>query len=106
MTRKEKIDVKVNKIHKYQDEIKALGSGILKLFTICERSKVFVGLFYDNDYKVWRMQFSSAHTDFDFSGKLKDCVEMGIECLRDEGLISKREYTKLVNNKVENDTQK
>ena len=32
MTREEKIDVKVKKIHHHQNEIKALATGILKLF--------------------------------------------------------------------------
>lgn len=32
MTREEKIDIKVNKIHKHQYEIKELEGGILKLF--------------------------------------------------------------------------
>ena len=32
MTREEKIDVKVKKIHHHQNEIKALETGILKLF--------------------------------------------------------------------------
>ena len=32
MTREEKIDVKVKKIHHHQSEIKALEAGILKLF--------------------------------------------------------------------------
>lgn len=32
MTREEKIDVKVNKIHHHQSEIKSLEAGILKLF--------------------------------------------------------------------------
>lgn len=32
MTREEKIDVKVKKIHHHQNEIKALEAGILKLF--------------------------------------------------------------------------
>ena len=32
MTREEKIDVKVKKIHHHQGEIKALEGGILKLF--------------------------------------------------------------------------